>query len=41
MLRLTAEQYRKLPILVDEKSCIGETYMITGDNSGLGLEISM
>lgn len=38
MLRLTAEQYRKLPILVDEKSCIGETYMITGDNSGLGLE---
>ncbi|EER38498.1 conserved hypothetical protein [Histoplasma capsulatum H143] len=38
MLRLTAEQYRKLPILVDEKTCIGKTYIITGGNSGLGLE---
>ncbi|KAJ9302074.1 hypothetical protein DTO271G3_940 [Paecilomyces variotii] len=38
MLRLTAEQYRKLPILVDEKTCIGRTYIITGGNSGLGLE---
>lgn len=38
MLRLTTEQYRKLPILVDEKSCIGKTYIITGGNSGLDLE---
>ncbi|PKY03442.1 NAD(P)-binding protein [Aspergillus campestris IBT 28561] len=38
MLRLAAEQYRKLPILVDQKTCIGKTYIITGGNSGLGLE---
>ncbi|KAJ0339299.1 hypothetical protein COL922a_004563 [Colletotrichum nupharicola] len=38
MLRLTAEQYRKLPILVDESTCVGKTYVITGGNSGLGLE---
>jgi NAD(P)-dependent dehydrogenase (short-subunit alcohol dehydrogenase family) len=38
MLRLTAEQYQKLPILVDEETCIGKTYVITGGNSGLGLE---
>ncbi|KAF6784158.1 short-chain dehydrogenase [Colletotrichum sojae] len=38
MLRLTAEQYRKLPILVDESACAGKTYVITGGNSGLGLE---
>lgn len=38
MLRLTAEQYRKLPILVDKETCIGKTYIITGGNSGLGLE---
>lgn len=38
MLRLTAEQYRKLPILVDEETCIGKTYVTTGGNSGLGLE---
>ena len=38
MLRLTAEQYRKLPVLVDDKTCTGQTYIITGGNSGLGLE---
>ncbi|KKY34288.1 putative short-chain dehydrogenase reductase family [Diaporthe ampelina] len=38
MLRLTAEQYRKLPILADESTCSGKTYIITGGNSGLGLE---
>jgi NAD(P)-dependent dehydrogenase (short-subunit alcohol dehydrogenase family) len=38
MLRLTAEQYRTLPILIDESICIGKTYIITGGNSGLGLE---
>jgi NAD(P)-dependent dehydrogenase (short-subunit alcohol dehydrogenase family) len=38
MLRLTAEQYRTLPILVDQNTCIGKTYVITGGNGGLGLE---
>ena len=38
MLRLTAEQYRKLPIMADESTCSGKTYIITGGNSGLGLE---
>ncbi|KAL4903384.1 hypothetical protein BDW74DRAFT_179801 [Aspergillus multicolor] len=38
MLRLTAEQHRKLPVLVDERSCIGKTYIITGGNSSLVLE---
>ncbi|KAL8824469.1 MAG: hypothetical protein Q9191_005040 [Dirinaria sp. TL-2023a] len=38
MLRLTAEQYRKLPILTDESTCSGRTYIVTGSNSGLGLE---
>ncbi|KAJ5767046.1 uncharacterized protein N7511_004662 [Penicillium nucicola] len=38
MLRLAAEQYRTLPILVDETTCVGKTYVITGGNSGLGLE---
>lgn len=38
MLRLTAEQYAKLPILVDESTCSGRTYIVTGGNSGLGLE---
>ena len=38
MLRLTAEQYTKLPILMDESTCSGKTYIVTGSNSGLGLE---
>lgn len=38
MLRLTVEQYRKLPILANESTCMGKTYIITGSNSGLGLE---
>lgn len=38
MLRLTTEQYRKLPILADESTCSGKTYIVTGGNSGLGLE---
>ncbi|PYH90284.1 NAD(P)-binding protein [Aspergillus ellipticus CBS 707.79] len=38
MLRLTAEQYCKLPVMVKEETCIGKTYIITGGNSGLGLE---
>lgn len=38
MLKLTAEQYRKLPILANNSTCSGKTYIITGSNSGLGLE---
>lgn len=38
MLRLTAEQHQKLPVLVGERKCIGKIYIITGGNSGLGLE---
>ncbi|KAK7729760.1 hypothetical protein SLS63_006141 [Diaporthe eres] len=38
MLRLTAEQYQKLPIVADESTCSGKTYVVTGGNSGLGLE---
>ena len=38
MLRLTAEQYRKLPILANDSTCSGKTYIVTGSNSGLGLE---
>ena len=38
MLRLTAEQYKKLPILTNESTCSGKTYIVTGSNSGLGLE---
>lgn len=38
MLRLAAEQYKKLPILANESTCSGKTYIVTGSNSGLGLE---
>jgi len=38
MLRLTAEQYRTLPIVAKDETCFGKTYIITGSNSGLGLE---
>lgn len=38
MLRLTAEQYKKLPVLANESTCSGKTYIVTGSNSGLGLE---
>ena len=38
MLKLTAEQYRKLPILANNSTCSGKTYLVTGSNSGLGLE---
>ena len=38
MLRLTAEQYKKLPILANESTSSGKTYIVTGSNSGLGLE---
>ena len=38
MLQLIAEQYRKLPIPTNESTCSGKTYIVTGSNSGLGLE---
>lgn len=38
MLRLSVEQYKKLPILAEEGTFSGKTYIITGGNSGLGLE---
>ncbi|KAI2641547.1 hypothetical protein GGS26DRAFT_7769 [Hypomontagnella submonticulosa] len=38
MLRLTVEQNKKLPILAEGGIFSGRTYMITGSNSGLGLE---
>ncbi|KAI1374523.1 hypothetical protein F4677DRAFT_447160 [Hypoxylon crocopeplum] len=38
MLRLSVEQFRKLPILADESTFSGKTYIVTGGNSGLGLE---
>ncbi|KAK6066328.1 short-chain dehydrogenase [Seiridium cupressi] len=38
MLKLTAEQYKTLPILANKSTCSGKTYVVTGSNSGLGLE---
>jgi NAD(P)-dependent dehydrogenase (short-subunit alcohol dehydrogenase family) len=32
------EQYAKLPVLVDQNTCSGKTYIVTGGNTGLGLE---
>ena len=36
--QIFAEQYKKLPILVDANTSGGKTYIVTGGNSGLGLE---
>ncbi|ETS86543.1 hypothetical protein PFICI_00371 [Pestalotiopsis fici W106-1] len=38
MLKLAAEQYKTLPILANESTCSGKIYIVTGSNSGLGLE---
>ncbi|KAF1946939.1 NAD(P)-binding protein [Clathrospora elynae] len=38
MLQVFAEQYTKLPLLVDSSTCSGKTYVVTGANIGLGLE---
>lgn len=32
------EQYEKLPLLINPENCAGKTYIVTGANSGLGLE---
>lgn len=36
--QIVAEQYKKLPILVDANTCGGKTFIVTGGNTGLGLE---
>lgn len=38
MKQIFAEQYVKLPVLVDRNTCSGKTYIVTGSNNGLGLE---
>jgi len=38
MRQIFAEQYVKLPVLVDSTTCSGKTYIVTGSNVGLGLE---
>lgn len=35
---IIAEQYAKLPVLATPDTCTGKTYIVTGANSGLGLE---
>jgi NAD(P)-dependent dehydrogenase (short-subunit alcohol dehydrogenase family) len=36
--QIFAEQYCELPVLVDQNTCSGKTYIVTGSNNGLGLE---
>ncbi|KAF2029431.1 NAD(P)-binding protein [Setomelanomma holmii] len=38
MRQIFAEQYVKLPVLVNSTTCLGKTYIVTGSNNGLGLE---
>src|SRR4051812_6163623 len=38
MRQIFAEQYVKLPVVVDKTTCYGKTYIVTGANVGLGLE---
>jgi NAD(P)-dependent dehydrogenase (short-subunit alcohol dehydrogenase family) len=38
MRQIFAEQYVCLPVLVDQNTCYGKTYIVTGSNNGLGLE---
>ncbi|KAF1847272.1 NAD(P)-binding protein [Cucurbitaria berberidis CBS 394.84] len=38
MRQVIAEQYAKLPVLVDPETFLGKTYIVTGANNGLGLE---
>lgn len=38
VLSIPRYQWRDQPVHLDEKSCTGKTYIITGANSGLGLE---
>jgi NAD(P)-dependent dehydrogenase (short-subunit alcohol dehydrogenase family) len=36
--QIIIEQYKKLPVLVEPGTCSGKVYIVTGANSGLGLE---
>lgn len=38
MRQIFAEQYVKLPVLVDRNTCSEKTYIVMGSNNGLGLE---
>jgi NAD(P)-dependent dehydrogenase (short-subunit alcohol dehydrogenase family) len=38
MPRILAEQREKLPILIESTTCSGKTYIVTGSNTGIGLE---
>lgn len=38
MLKVSVEQLKKVPMLVSESTCSGKTYIVTGSNTGLGLE---
>jgi hypothetical protein len=38
MLKVSVEQLMKVPMLVSESTCSGKTYVVTGSNTGLGLE---
>ena len=40
LLRIAAEQFTTLPVLVDRDTGIDKTYIVTGANAGLGLETS-
>ncbi|CAI6100754.1 unnamed protein product [Clonostachys chloroleuca] len=37
-LQASLELYQKLPVPVNEKTCSGKVYIVTGSNTGLGLE---
>lgn len=38
MLKVSVEQLKKVPMLASESTCSGKTYIVTGSNTGLGLE---
>lgn len=37
-LEVVRDQWKRLPVLVSQKTCGGKTYIVTGANSGLGFE---
>lgn len=39
-LTFVSDQYRSLPLAVSEQTCAGKTYIVTGANTGLGLEVA-
>jgi NAD(P)-dependent dehydrogenase (short-subunit alcohol dehydrogenase family) len=38
MMRVTVEQMKTVPMLASESTCSRKTYVVTGSNTGLGLE---